>query len=280
VDWIKSSEIVSIISYLLPGFLAAWIFYGLTAHPRREPFERVIQALIFTAAIELLTNAVRLSLRGIGQARPDWIVGDWSLDVARLWSGGNAIILGVTFSVLANRDWLHTLLRGMGITKRTSYPSEWFSAFNGDRRYIILHLEGDRRLHGWPKEWPDGSDAGHFVLCDAGWLLDDNDLVPLHTVEHLVIPATSVKMVERLKDSQEITASAEQLRTAERALVSLQTQDENNGKQSTGPVPQAGQPQGVNGQATTVTSPAKATAPSTTTAPQKLNRKARKRNRK
>ncbi len=46
---LASKELVGIISYLLPGFLAAWIFYGLTAHPKPQPFERVVQALIFTA---------------------------------------------------------------------------------------------------------------------------------------------------------------------------------------------------------------------------------------
>ena len=46
------SEIVNVIYALLPGFLAAWIFYALTAHPKQGPFERVVQALIFTGIVQ------------------------------------------------------------------------------------------------------------------------------------------------------------------------------------------------------------------------------------
>ncbi len=45
---LPSSEVLKVIYALLPGFVAAWIFYGLTAPPRQSPFERVVQALIFT----------------------------------------------------------------------------------------------------------------------------------------------------------------------------------------------------------------------------------------
>ena len=50
MDW-ASGDIVSVIYYLLPGFVAAWVFYGLTAHPKASPFERVVQALIFTVVV-------------------------------------------------------------------------------------------------------------------------------------------------------------------------------------------------------------------------------------
>ena len=48
-----TNDIVVILQYLLPGFLAAWIFYGFTSHPKPSQFERVVQALIFTLIIHL-----------------------------------------------------------------------------------------------------------------------------------------------------------------------------------------------------------------------------------
>ena len=52
-------DVVSLLYFLLPGFLAAWVSYGLTAHPKREAFERVIQALIFTVIVRALNIGVR-----------------------------------------------------------------------------------------------------------------------------------------------------------------------------------------------------------------------------
>lgn len=64
---IPDSDIVAAIYQLLPGFVTAWIFYGLTAHPKTSPFERVIQALIFTLFVETIVQAIGLSAMGLGK---------------------------------------------------------------------------------------------------------------------------------------------------------------------------------------------------------------------
>jgi len=43
---IPDSEIVIAIFQMLPGFILAWSFYGLTPHALPTPFEGVVQALI------------------------------------------------------------------------------------------------------------------------------------------------------------------------------------------------------------------------------------------
>ena len=246
MEW-ASSEVVSIITYLLPGFLAAWVFYGLTAHPRREPFERVVQALIFTGIVQAINFLVRWLL----SLATAWItLGEWTTQVALGWSVVIAILVGLVFSVFANYDWLHSLLRWAKVTKRTSYPSEWFSAFNGDKRYVVLHLEGQRRIYGWPVEWPDGAESGHFVLCNASWMISEtNEMVRIHAAEQIVIPAASVKMVERLKSEEEMSATPEEVSAAEAKMISLYKKDEKNGKQSTRPLSSENGTAGTNGQA-------------------------------
>ena len=54
MDW-ASDELVRVFYNLLPGFLSAWIFYALTAHPKPSPFERIVQALIFTVIVRATT---------------------------------------------------------------------------------------------------------------------------------------------------------------------------------------------------------------------------------
>ena len=39
--------------------------------------------------------------------------------------------------------------------------------------YVVLHRKGERRLFGWPEEWPDHPDQGHFSIAEGQWLLDE-----------------------------------------------------------------------------------------------------------
>jgi hypothetical protein len=52
---------------------------------------------------------------------------------------------------------------------------------------------------GWPFEWPDHPDTGHFVIQEPTWILDDNSEIPVLTDEFILVPASSVEMVEILR---------------------------------------------------------------------------------
>ena len=47
MSW-ASSEAVAVLIFLLPGFVAAAVFYALTSHPRPGEFARVVQALVLS----------------------------------------------------------------------------------------------------------------------------------------------------------------------------------------------------------------------------------------
>ena len=48
----SSSEAVAVLTFLLPGFVAAAVFYSLTSHPRPNNFGSVVQALMFTIVVQ------------------------------------------------------------------------------------------------------------------------------------------------------------------------------------------------------------------------------------
>ena len=237
---LPSSEIVKVIYALLPGFLTAWVFYGLTAHPRQGMFERVVQALIFTGIVQAIVLVIRGAMFFLG--RHIYVLAFWTDDRAYVLSIVVALLLGLFVARLANKDAFHRFLRETkwlkclwldGITTRTSFPSEWFSAFSADKRYVVLHLTGERRLFGWPLEWPDQPDSGHFVIMKAEWLLDDSSRAPLHKVEKLIVPAKDVEMVECVKFDYEVTASVEELSSIEETLVKLQKEKKDVREQGT-----------------------------------------------
>ena len=187
-------QLIPVLQYLLPGFFSAWIFYGLTAYPKPSPFERVIQALIFTFIIRGATEILEACLN----IKSSIFIFILSLLIA--------LLLGILFSWFANNDLFHRFLRHLKITKETSYPSEWFGAFSNGITYVVLHLKDTRRIYGWPIEWPNDSRNGHFLLQNACWLEEENGKnkeVPLDDLEGMLIDSANVEMVEFVKNTEE-----------------------------------------------------------------------------
>lgn len=230
-----AKDLPTLVFMLLPGFLAAGIFYTLTAHPKSSEFERLIQALIFTAILRMLTICSRGVMHLIGSLI---VLGRWTEDVELVWSVVLSVPVGMTFAYLANSDWFHERLRRKGFTKRTSYPSEWYGVFATERRWVILNLADGRRLYGWPVEWPDQSDKGHFVLGQPEWLLANNERAPLYRVAVFVVPASDVRMVEFLREDDEVPQTLGEIERVDRILIDAQRED-GHGSEGTTTGPQS-----------------------------------------
>ena len=191
MSW-TSSEVVAVLTFLLPGFVAAAIFYSLTSHPKPSNFERIVQALIYTLVIQAVVRSISLLGRMVGK-EPLWTE-DWELVVSLVI----AVVVALVATLFSNRDILHGFFRHVGLTQETSYASEWYSSFSRNQDcYVVLHLTGERRLYGWPEEWPSRPDRGHFRIAEAEWLVDDKR-TRLTGVIAIVIPAREVEMVEFL----------------------------------------------------------------------------------
>lgn len=189
---LASSETVSILMFLLPGFMAAAVFYWLTSHPKPGAFERIVQALIFTILVQAIVKILFVAMEGMSWA--------FSKDEAGQLVFSTLVAIGLGFlSVYAlNKDIPHRFLRRIGITRENSYPSQWYSAF--DRHagcYLVLHLKGERRLYGWPTEWPSRPDEGHFLIEEVEWL-DGDERTPAEGVVGMLVHVSEVEMVEFL----------------------------------------------------------------------------------
>ena len=191
MSW-ASDQVVGLLIFLLPGFVTAAIFYSLTSYPKPSAFERVIQALIFTAIAQALVVVFVFSLRSSGLLESAQLANTSELVLSVLV----AVALGLLVSYVLNKDVVHRILRSINVTKQNSYPSEWYSVFSRkDGCYVVLHMIGERRLYGWPEEWPNRSDEGHFQIAEAEWL-DAGQRIPTTGVSAILIPASEVEMVE------------------------------------------------------------------------------------
>ena len=81
---IPTQAVVDVLTFLLPGFVAAAVLYSLTPAPRPIPFERVIQALIFTVIIRAGTSGVEGSIITIGTRVVS--IGMWTDQTRIAWS--------------------------------------------------------------------------------------------------------------------------------------------------------------------------------------------------
>lgn len=189
-----SNDTIRLLLFLLPGFLAAWVFYGLTSHKKPDKFERVVQALIFTLLVQAV---VTLEKWGWGVAQKSVaVVGPWSPSTDIVAASLTALALGVLFAWLSNRDSLHSWMRDRGLTTRTSHPSDWHGVFSENREhFVVLHMSDERRLFGWPETWPSESADGYFYIQQASWE-GPGDSVPLTGVDGVLVNAKDVKWVE------------------------------------------------------------------------------------
>lgn len=180
--------ILAALFFLLPGFLAAAVFHEFTPHPKSGQFERTVQALIFTVVVQALTlGSIHLGL-------PE----HWLIPYAI------AVLFGITLAGTFNHDLLHRLFRKVKLTRETPDPSNWCSAFARHRCNVILHLEGteeQRRVHGWPEEWPSSPDKDFFCLANAQWLDPDGSVVAQGAPTTL-IAAEEVVLVEFMEEPQ------------------------------------------------------------------------------
>lgn len=188
-----SQETSALLHYLLPGLLAAWVFYGLTSHTKPSQFERVIQALIFTFLVQAILPVVRWSLELIGTR---FAVRPWDGASETLASAFIAVLLGASLAYLTNKDSFHKWIRAKGFTTRAAHPSEWHGVLSERQNHVVLHLADERRLSGYPQIWPSEPEKGHFFIVRPAWLSETGEHSLLNGIEGLLINTKDVKWIE------------------------------------------------------------------------------------
>jgi len=188
-----STDAVGILSFLLPGFLASWLFYVLTSHAKPSQFERVTEALIFTFLVQAFLPVLRWCCEWAGSY---FSLGDWGKESELTSSLFLAVLLGVLVAYLTNNDSFHGWLRTKGFTSRTSYPSEWYCVLSRVVTYVVLHFHDGRRLYGWPKEWPIDSDKGQFYIQDPMWIDESGRYIDMTELEGIIVRVQDVRWVE------------------------------------------------------------------------------------
>lgn len=195
-----SKDFVALLQYLAPGFVVAWVYYGLTSHVKPSQFERVVQALIFTVVIQAILLCEKWTALQVGRI---FILGDWTSNTHLVFSLVTALCLGIFLSTCTNSDVVHGWIRKAGISKRSAHPCEWFGIFSDYPRYVVLQLKDGTRIYGWPNVWPSEYDRGHFFITSAMRSVGELDQ-DLDALEGILIDVKEVSSVEFVKKPEKL----------------------------------------------------------------------------
>lgn len=158
-------ELTSVLRFVLPGLVVAWVFYGLTSYEKPGEFERVAQALVFTALLEVLSRGMLAVGTWLGDAGLSLLP---TPEIATL-STVLAIPFGLLVAYTLNNDTIHAWLRRHAFTAKSGRADQWDTAFRVCGPYAVLDLADGRRVFGLMLEWPDRPSQGHFILREHQW---------------------------------------------------------------------------------------------------------------
>ena len=186
------NQAVSVLMFLLPGFVSAGIYNSLIPRPVSDRFQIVVRAFIFTVFVQFFATLVLEISR----------LFEWSFLSSVTWEivvlASVSVAVGIASAYAWNKDYFHKLLRRCKVTVESSYPSALYPAFAlYGPCYVVMHLKGGHRLYGKPKEWPSRPDDRYFLIEECEWLVD-GDRKPVKGVRHTLISESEVEMVEFL----------------------------------------------------------------------------------
>jgi len=190
-----SNELVNVLTFLIPGFITAWVVFGLTAAKKPSQFERIVQALIFTAVINAAFEVIS------GVILKTCLVSLYEYRLA--YHIVMALFLGLSYSWLINHDLIHKGLRTIGLTQRSALSNEWnFTHSKLTKNWVVLHMKDGKRLFGFPEICSTGGDDGHYFVIYPHWVNDKGEveLDLSNELEGILIPATEISRVEFCKE--------------------------------------------------------------------------------
>lgn len=174
-----SNDIVQLVVAMFPGFLAIAVSETLTLSRKYTPFERVVQALLYTflsgaiwSLAVFICNSYALGYdAAIGALHRPWLPSK----EAEFWgTGASALALGVLAAWVINDGRVSAWIRHpkLGLTKAGPGAPVWYHAFQQLGTWVVIHLKDGRRLYGWPENYSPTPESGHIRLSQAEWLTD------------------------------------------------------------------------------------------------------------
>ena len=168
-------EALNVLLLLLPGFLSSQILYSFFQMGEISVSRRLLDALLFSFVIYLV---VSLFAEWEPLAQVSSSVGELSYSISTsraviFLSLIAVIVIPVAVGFVYFNDHVHTLLRKLKITSKTSRSNTWNDAFITQDRHVIVTLKDGRRIRGYPIMISDNPEEGFIYLYNPAWVNDE-----------------------------------------------------------------------------------------------------------
>lgn len=201
-----SYEVLNILSFLIPGFLASSIYQYVAVRKKRDKFEQIIEALIYSLIIYIavlnVTGSipVLLSCNKNGESI-SWVFNkDESPLLGVLFF---SIVLPIVIGWINAKNLLLRLLNKIGVTPKTSRESVWLDVFSDIKKFVIINLKDGRRIYGWPLYFSNTPEEGMIYLAYPAWIKDEK-YIDLDNEGIFLVEKENIESIEFLKQPQSV----------------------------------------------------------------------------
>jgi len=190
-------EALNILFLLIPGFISEKILDVLVTRKKADQFSKLIEALIFSFLIYAFTAIVYkwqplVQIDYSGQnINYDLSTDNDIIIITLLFS----IILPFILSGLIHND-LHTkFFRFLRITDKTSRISVWQDVFLNEKKNLVITLNDNKRIFGWPMYYSHEKENSHIYLFNPAWIDDDCKYIECNT-HGILIKNEDIRFIE------------------------------------------------------------------------------------
>jgi len=194
-----SFETLTVLSFLIPGFISVFLFRHLIYRPEKEIGYFLVEALIYSFIIysivgTFLTHApVTLQEVTVGDKKT------YSVSFVTSALGFllvTSIVLPLLVALVLNNDYATQLLRKLRITSVSSRANTWLDAFSTRKCYIIVNTVDGKRIFGWPMWYSNSPKDGYIYLYDPSWIDSDQNFIPTGLHGLFLVKDQSIDYIE------------------------------------------------------------------------------------
>lgn len=185
-----TSESVSILIVLLPGFVSVTVLNAIIVRKDRDNFTKLFEALAFTVAAYGSAAFVVSLLQLIGGSQTSGteatvfsLIGGGSMKIVLMpaFTLGYPLFIGASIT----HDWHMNFFRRIGVTNKVARDALWYKTTWSEvwteqkRRYVVANLTDGTRILGWPMYYSDTPEEGWVYLYEPQWIDDNGDNIPM-----------------------------------------------------------------------------------------------------
>ncbi len=152
-----STDALTVLLVLLPGFICAKLIRWLCPRPQQTEMEKVVDALLYS----FIVYAIFVLIFGVPAKLS-------RSNVAVLVA--IPVVLAALVSLFLTNDFAGGFVRWCRLTHRTTRPSIWHDVFHQYSGYVLVELGDGRLVFGWVEFYSDFPNSPTLFLKDACWI--------------------------------------------------------------------------------------------------------------